>query len=235
MYIVKEKKEIIFKLLTDYYQNLGFEYDKNKSIFFDNQRQVYWYPYNTSSQRIIYQVRLTLRFQAIQIIQDELFPGKSNFTVNRVAGKFLSQELDIKENYEFNDKFLIENRSFLYVINEENNTDPYEIAADHMEYMDTIGLQLFEKLNNLISIDSFINKTILSKPKQHFSEDEINSIKKKSLVQEIIAGLIAANLLDKNRAIQLMEAYSIIYKENVKLISDLEKTMNYFSSLNLIN
>lgn len=235
MSLLKEKKKILFKILADYYQNLGFKLNKNKSIFFDNHRQVYWYPYNKSTQRIIYQVRLTLRFPAIQEIQDELFPEKSNFTVNRVAGKSLSQELDVNGNYEFNDKFLIENRSFLYVINKEINTDSREIAADHIKYMDTIGLKLFEKLNSLNSIDTFINKTVLSKPIQDFSKDEINSIKKKSLSQEIIAGLIAANLLDKNRAKQLMEAYLIIYQENAKLINDLEKTMNYFASLNLIN
>lgn len=229
MSIVKEKNTTLFKLLAEYYEGIGFKADKKKSTFSDDQRQVYWYPYNKSTNRIIYQPRLTLRFPSIQKIQDELFPETSNFTLNRVAGKELSQELGVEEGYTFSDKFLIEDRSFLYVINNDANTDPYEIANDHKNYMDKIGLKLFENLNTLDSIDSFINNLILSKPTHTFSGDEITSLKKKSLSQEIVAGLIAANLLDKQRGKKLMEACLFVYKENIPLIKELEQTMNYFN------
>lgn len=226
---VKEKKQILFNLLSEYYHNKGFKLDLKKSTFSDTYRQVYWHPYNKSSNRIIYQPRLTLRFPTVQKIQDEIFPNTSNFTVNRVAGRELSKELGLGENFVFNDKFLIENRSYLYVINNDDNTDPQEIFADHKQYMDKIGLKLFEGLNTLQDIDQFINEVILSKPIQSFSQDEINSTKKKSLNQEIVAGLITANLIDKQRGKKLMEACRIVYQENTTLIEDLEQTMQNFN------
>lgn len=231
MSVVINKKDTLFKLLNDYYQSIGLELNKKKAIFSDSTRQIYWHPYHKSSKRIIYQPRITLRFPDVQKIQDKLFPNVVNFTINRVTGKPLKDELAIKEDYLFEDKFLIEDRSFLYVINEEKDTNPTEIANDHIKFMNKIGLKLFDLLSSVNLIDNFINKAPLSKPAYLLTDNDILSIRKKTLTQEVHAGLIAANLTDRNRGIKLAEAYMVIYHDNKSLINDIKTITTYFNQL----
>lgn len=227
-----KKKDTLFNLLNEFYQSKGLEFDKKKSIFSDRTRQIYWYPYHKSSKRIIYQPRISLRFPTIQKIQDKLFPNNVNFTIHRVAGKPLKKELAITKDYLFEEKFLIEDRSFLYVIDETEETNPNEIAKDHIQFMDNIGHKLFDLLSSVNLVEGFINRVPLFKPAHLLTENDISSIRMERLTQEVHAGLIAAYLIEKNRGIKLAETYILIYHDNQSLINDINKISTYFNQLN---
>jgi len=225
MSTLKEKNTTLFKLLAEYYEGIGLKADLKKATFSDDTRQVYWYPYHKSIDKIIYQPRLTLRFPDIQKIHDTILPNKPNLTIHRVLTKTLIDELKINSvNY----AFLDENNTLYYSL--DNDTSIEEIISDHQLFMEEIGFQFFKQLNTLKSIHHFINDDLLSSPIQTLPPEQFSSLRKKSLNQEVIAGLIAAFLLSQKTGLEVYEARLLLHDINMKLKKQLELVASYFNS-----
>ena len=227
--MIKDLKGQLFKLLSEYYNAIGLIPDLKHSTFDDESRSVYWYPFQKYSDSISYQPKITLRFPKVQQIQESIFTNQSNFTIQRPTGRRIVEELGlVNHGYIFQSKYLIEDRSHLYIL--KNGVDSEDIFQDHKLFMEEIGLCLFRDLDSLSKIDDFINKMILSKPLNLFSTEEISSLRRKSLKQEVIAGIISSYLLDNLRGEDLLSRYEKIYEGNNFVLKDFAKLKAYFQS-----
>ncbi|GLR19576.1 hypothetical protein [Portibacter lacus] len=226
--MLKDKINKVYILLEDYYSKKGMIMDKKHSTFSDKERKMYWYPRSKYLDSESYQPRLTLRFTLIQEVQDKILKNVSNYTVTRTTGKKLVSDLEVKDiKYDFKDKFLMENGSHLYYI--DQFASPEEIVDDHISFMDEVGFNFFSNLNSLESIDQFLNSEIKKISIEDLSEDVIKTLRKKALKQEVVAGLICSFLLDKDKGSDLVKKYHKIYAGNNFILKDINKVIEYYS------
>lgn len=228
---LKEKNKELFELLTEFYEGLGMKADLKHATFSDDTRKVYWYPYHETSDKIIYQPMITLRFPEIQRIQDSLLPKKANLTINRFLKISLAEELKVHQHkYIPNETPLIEDDIIYYKISNEASTVVDKLIDDHKLYMQEIGLNLFLKMDTIEKVHRFINNELLSYSSTQRTGDQSILLRKKSGNQEVIAGLIASFLISQNTGQQVYQARLELYEKNVRLKKELSVIFNHFQS-----
>uniref|UniRef100_UPI001E35B19E hypothetical protein n=1 Tax=Labilibacter marinus TaxID=1477105 RepID=UPI001E35B19E len=227
---LKEKNKELFRLLTEYYKGLGMEADLKHATFSDEKRQVYWYPYHKTPKKIIYIPMLTYRFPQIQKIQDLILPGAPNLTIHRNTNNKLADELLLRHNdYQIDEERTFDSGAIYYSIDASENTSPNEIFQNHKSYMENIGLYLFSKLDSADIIHQFVNGDLLSVQVDSLSKDELKTLKRKSLEQEIIAGLIASFLISNDLGNKVSQLRKNLHQINEGLVSEIEKVQTYFN------
>lgn len=231
MTALKEKNEELFKLLAEYYEGYGMKADLKHATFSDETRQVYWYPYHKDAKKIIYIPSITFRFPEIQNLQNLLTPAHYNLTVNRDTNKRLADELLLEKNgYQFNENQMFDSGAIWYAIDNTENTSAIEVFQNHKSYMENIGFHLFAKLNTVDKIHQFINEDLLSVQLDSLSKKEIKVLKKKSLNQEVIAGVIASFLTSNDLGNKVSEVRKNLHHINKNLVSEINKIQTYFNN-----
>ncbi|MEZ4885834.1 MAG: hypothetical protein R3E32_13965 [Chitinophagales bacterium] len=220
----------VISKLYPYYEEKGFIFKKTIANFVKNDFWVLWGEASTHIDSLVFRPQLWVFNESIKSIMIKVFNNKNqlNSVIHRGQSNEFAQEMGIKKfkNSRYNYKSE-GGESYFYNIEMETNLSP--IIADHIDFMDKVGIPFFEKNNTLKGIDEYLNNRILKLPWEILKENNLSNLLVHPLhKREVLSGIIAAHLIENPRLKELTDKYIYIFNENNYILDDLKKILLFF-------
>ncbi|MFZ1788721.1 MAG: hypothetical protein WAT92_10440 [Saprospiraceae bacterium] len=227
-----DKLELTSNLLAKldpYYSSKGFTRTKKITGYQKEESQVLWGPLSIHIDSLTFRPWFKFENKDCSNVFKLLFPNEIgvNTTLIRSQSLELCEELNVNN---FKSEYMIENPhgiSYYYSIEKSTILDP--IIDDHINYMNMIGLVLFEKVNSLQGVNHFLNNSILSIDRDSFySKAHMETFKKFIDKRDVLNGIVSAYLIKDPDLEEILERYKLLFNGNNYILNDVMKIEEYF-------
>lgn len=229
-----DKKNLTNKVLNkleSFYNTNGFSIVEGRAIYKRDDQFVFWGASSTHIDSLTFRPRFRIENKKIGNILTTLFPDQIgvNITLTREQSCEMLRELNIED---FISDYIITHddgsKSYYYSIEKNMLLDP--IVADHINFMDRVGLPFLDRLNSLKGINDYINCKLLNRDREYFMlEDHQEGLKKFFDKREVLSGVVSAYLTNNPEIDELLERYQILFEGNNYILKDVEKIREYFT------
>jgi len=160
----------------------------------------------------------------------KLFPEQIGIeiTMSRMQSPELITEMNISD---FTSDYIYvstHGSSILYSIEKDTNLDP--IVADHINFMNKVGLPFFTKVDSIEGINDFLNNRILKGDLAYFqSEERVKELKPYFAQREVLSGITSAFLLNSQFIEELLHRYRLFFSGNNYVLEPMEKVVEHFT------
>ena len=229
----KSQKEKIYskieELCNSFYLSKGFNF---KRKIFSYEFEGFFVSLIATSEypdKLIIQPFFILEHKEINVILKKVFPQMFRyFSSQRTQGLNFAHEFNVNEfdnsPYNFKGEVDIEYSTYSYEIEECTNLEP--IIADHIAFMDKVGLKYYNKLKTIEGLNEFFNKRVLDLEECDFSKEEIiDSFQK----EEVLSAIVAAHLTKAPNFEIIVEQYKSLYLNNDWYLNDIRKLAEYLT------
>jgi hypothetical protein len=208
--------------LIPFYDSKSFELNKINGVFNKNGCEVAWGVKAKNVDSIYFNPTLSVTSEDIKNVLEYIFgPEVDDITLSRLAGCRLAQEFGIHEYDYLGDNEHNIDHGTTYRVDETTDLD--KLVADHVNYMEKVGLPFFEKVSTLEGIHDFINDRILQA-----TDDQFEDIRRVYGKRDVLSGVTASYLLNKIKTESLIEKYYHLFEGSTYIFDDVQKIKEYF-------
>lgn len=221
----------VLKQLYSFYDTNGFKVVKGRAIFKRDDQLVFLGASSTHIDSLTIRPRFRIENKIIGDVLTAIFPGQigTKITLAREQSVEMLRELDVED---FASNYIITHNdgSKSYYYNIEKNTVLKPIVADHINFMEKVGLPFFDRLNSIEGISDYINCKLLDGDREYFRlNNQQEALKKFFDKREVLSGVVSAYLTNNSEIEELLERYEILFEGNNYILDDVMKINNYFT------
>lgn len=218
-----EQKELRAKVhgaLLPFYESQGFKLNKTNGIFSKGGFEVLWGISSKYIDCIYFNPSLCIVNDEVLNTLSTVFEGKKfgGVIICRIAGCHLAQEFGVHEYDYLGDNEDNVDHGTTYKVDQE--TDLTKIVADHVNYMEKVGLPFFEKLSSIEGIYDYLSGLL-------FNNDNVRRIIGK---REVLSCVTAGYLLNHPDINSLLQRVEVVYNGNNVVLGDVQKVKEYFEN-----
>lgn len=217
--------------LSSFYNSNGFKVVKGRAIYKRDDQLVFWGASSTHIDSLTFRPRLRVENKKIGDVLTSIFPNRVgvSITLTREQSCEMLREFNIDD---FVSNYIIthDDGSKSYYYNLEKNTPLEPVVADHINFMNIIGLPFFNMLNSIEGINDYINCKLLDGDREYFMlKDQQVHLKKFLDKREVLSGVTSAYLVDNPEIDELLYRYRILFEGNDYILDDVKKIEEYFT------
>jgi hypothetical protein len=215
----KELRAKVHEALLPFYEPQGFKLNRTNGVFEKDEFEVSWGVKRKYVDCIYFNPSLRISNSNIQKSLEKIFADqKFGLTISRLAGCHLAQEFGVHEYDYVGDNEDGVDHGTTYKVDHE--TDLAKIVADHVNYMEKVGLPFFEKLSSIEGIYDYLSGLL-------FNNDNVRRIIGK---REVLSCVTAGYLLNHPSIDSLLQRLEVVYNGNNVVLNDVRKIEEYFKS-----
>lgn len=208
--------------LIPFYDSKGFKLNKTNGVFMKNGFEVAWGVKAKYVDSIYFNPSFRVFNQEIKNVLELIWgPETDEIILSRLAGCTLAQDFGVHDYDYLGDNEHNIDHGTTYRVDE--TTDLSKVVADHVNYMEKVGLLFFEKVSTLEGLHDFINGKILQA-----TDDKFDEIKRVYGKRDVLSGIAASYLLQSPDSEKLIENYLRLFEGNTFILDDVQKIKEYF-------
>jgi hypothetical protein len=208
--------------LKPFYDSKGFTINKTNGVFIKNGFEISWGVKAKNVDSIYFNPSFRIYNQKIKRVLELIFgPETDDITLSRLAGCTLAQEFGVHEYDYLGDNEQNIDHGTTYRVDETTDLD--KLVADHVNYMEKVGLPFFEKVSTLEGIHDFINGKIMQA-----ADDQFEDIKRVYGKRDVLSGVTVSYLLNKLDTESLIQKYIHLFEGSTYIFDDVQKIKEYF-------
>ena len=218
-----EQKELRAKVhgaLLPFYESQGFKLNKTNGVFSKSGFEVSWGISSKYIDCIYFNPSLCIVNDEILNTLSIVFDGKKfgGVTICIIAGCRLAQEFGIHEYDYLRDNEEDVDNGTTYKVDQE--TDLTKLVADHVNYMEKVGLPFFEKVGSIEGIYDYLSGLL-------FNNEKVRKIIGK---REVLSCVTAGYLQNHPDIEKLLERLQKVYAGNTYILDDVQKIRDHFAT-----
>ncbi|GCC50454.1 hypothetical protein SanaruYs_06690 [Chryseotalea sanaruensis] len=215
----KRLRAKVHEALLFFYESKGFKLSKTNGVFKKDGFEVEWGVSAKNIDYIYFNPSLCVVEDIVQNTLQLVFEEKKfGLTICRLAGCRLAQEFGVHEYDYLGDNEDDVDNGTTYKVDQES--DLSKLVADHVNYMEKVGLPFFEKVNSLQGIYKYLSDLF-------FKNEKVKKIIGK---REVLSCVAASYLLNDSDIEKLLRRLEELYAGNTYLLDDMQKIKQYFEN-----